>query len=99
MNTLTPINRDAIQVGMIIVFIHEGIVDSGKVIEVSPQLKITRCWAEKAYADDVYDDYFFENHDYPPDGIYLCPDEMAGVLVFPDMPNKIEILPEIQEQS
>ena len=93
MSTLTPIDRSAIQVGMIIVFIRDSYINVGKVVEVSP-LKIIRCWAEKAYADDIYGDYFSFHHDYPPDGIYLCPGEMADVLVFPDMPNKIEILPE-----
>lgn len=97
MSTLTPIDRSAIQVGMIILHIHDGYIDSGKVIEVSPQLKMARCNDHYGIATAIHRIYIYPTRTKPSEGIYLCPGEIADRLVFSNLPTRIKIISEEQQ--
>ena len=93
MSALTFIDRSTIQLGMIIVSIHDGYINIGKVIDISP-LEITKCWAHESYANAIYDLYVRHSDDRHVNAIYLCPEDIVSKLVFRNLQREIMTLEE-----
>lgn len=89
MSNLVTIDSGTIQVGMIILFIHNSRIITGKVIEISPQLKITMCNNQYKWGIIIHRTYFLPILSKPTNGIYLCPGEIADRLVFSNLPTNI----------